>query len=141
MDTNNLNRDTLKISVKNKDKKGTKNRIGVFQRYQFLNKVSISFVTGSNISIFYEIETPKVPLHKSSSYYLCYLFKIISSSISYVITKNNTLCTTPPMSYHHLHHHVAKGCITLIHHIFSRIEDRNCSFLGMFKRQKKCIAT
>lgn len=71
--------------------------------------------------------------HESNCHYLCYLLQIISSSISYVITKHNTLSTTPTMSYHHLHHHVAKGRITLVYHIFSGKKHRYCSFLFMLQ--------
>lgn len=76
--------------------------------------------------------------------YLSYLFKVILSSISYIIAKHKTFRTSTTMSHHHLHFQVAKGCITLIYCVFTRIEHRYCSFLE--KRQKtlrrhltKCI--
>lgn len=69
-------------------------------------------------------------------HYLCYLFQIICSSISQVVTKDDSFSTTPTMSNYHLHLHVAKGCVPLVHCIFSRVKNRNSSFLLKWVEQK-----
>lgn len=67
-------------------------------------------------------------------HYHCYFLEIIASSISYIVTKYHTLSTSSTMSYNHLHFQVAKSCVALVNHLFTRIEDRYCCFL--FKRQR-----